>query len=57
MTGSATFWFEIVVDLFFFFDIIINFRTAFIDSNGFREKKPAKIGPPTPFPESTNVLR
>lgn len=40
---SATFWFEVIVDLFFAVDILVNFRTAFWDSNGFREKDTKKI--------------
>ena len=40
---STTFWFDLVVDVFFGADIAMNFRTAFYDSNGFREKDPKKI--------------
>lgn len=33
-TLSATFWFEVVVDVYFICDIVFNFRTAIFDSEG-----------------------
>lgn len=40
---SAAFWVDVIVDLYFVVDVVLNFRTSFIDVNGFREYRPAKI--------------
>lgn len=40
---SLSFWVEVVVDLFFICDVILNFRTSFYDANGFRENRPSRI--------------
>ena len=34
---SAEFYVDLVIDVFFITDVVINFRTAFFDHNGFRE--------------------
>ena len=41
--GSVGFYIDLVVDLFFIADVIVNLRTAFYDKNGFRENRPNKI--------------
>jgi Ca2+-binding EF-hand superfamily protein len=33
-TGSFTFWFEVLCDVYFVFDIFLNFRTAYRDDDG-----------------------
>lgn len=40
---SFSFWVEVVVDLFFVCDVILNFRTSYYDANGFRENRPSRI--------------
>lgn len=40
---SFAFFVELVVDLFFVADVVLNFRTAFYDENGFRESRPKYI--------------
>lgn len=32
--GTVAFWFDLFVDLYFLVDIVINFRTAYLDNNG-----------------------
>lgn len=40
---TLAFWVELLVDLFFICDVILNFRTSFYDANGFRENRPKRI--------------
>lgn len=40
---SAEFWIELVVDVYFFIDIILNFRTAYHDRDGGLVLKPALL--------------
>ena len=40
---SFAFWVELVVDVFFVCDVVLNFRTSYYDANGFRENRPSRI--------------
>ena len=40
---SFTWWFDTTVDVYFISDIILNFRTAFVNSKGVRETEPKVI--------------
>ena len=40
---TLAFWVELLVDLFFICDVVLNFRTSFYDANGFRENRPKRI--------------
>jgi hypothetical protein len=40
---SETFWIDLCIDAFFCVDVVMNARTSFYDSNGFRENRPNKI--------------
>ena len=41
--GSPIFWFEVVCDVYFVFDIVLNFRTAYRDSDGILITDPNEI--------------
>ena len=41
--GSIAFFIEICIDLAFIIDLVLNFRTAFIDDRGILEERPRKI--------------
>ena len=43
ITYSPTFWFEVVVDVYFICDIVFNFRTAVFDNEGALELDTAQI--------------
>jgi hypothetical protein len=40
---TVGFFIELLVDLFFVVDVVINFRTSFYDANGFRENRTDRI--------------
>ena len=41
--GTISFWFDVLVDIYFLCDIVINFRTAYYDSSQVLVIKPDRI--------------